>query len=380
MKTLNILLPFGQTSRRAFMRESFWWICGATAILLLGIYLAWEFWGELNATDPSATIRNISITLGAPIAIVLAVWRSRVAERQAETNEHRLSNDRYMKSSEMLGSNVLSVRLGGIYALKVLAEDQPEYHVQNVGLLCAFVRHPTQHMETTENRKDDLHAKIETESPPVRVDVQAAMEAIGFRSGEAIALERESGFKLSFEGATLRRLVLRRSSLSGAIFVAADLSNARLEGADLSETIFWDADLSNARLGGANLSKAWFHGAPHKGSLAQVGHEMNLALINLNRTVSGNVNLSNAWLNGANLREAHLDGANLSQSDLQDADLSGASLSRINLFGARIDGANLSHVIGLRQEQLDEARVFTDNPPNLKGAKDVLTGKTLIWC
>ena len=44
----------------------------------------------------------------------------------------------------MLGSGVLSVRLGGIYALERLAKEHPEeYHIQIMELLCSFVRHPT---------------------------------------------------------------------------------------------------------------------------------------------------------------------------------------------------------------------------------------------
>ena len=44
----------------------------------------------------------------------------------------------------MLGSEVLSVRLGGIYALQRLAEEEPkQYHVQIMRLFCAFVRNPT---------------------------------------------------------------------------------------------------------------------------------------------------------------------------------------------------------------------------------------------
>ena len=44
----------------------------------------------------------------------------------------------------MLGSEVLSVRLGGIYALQRLAEEWPDqYHIQIMRLFCAFVRLPT---------------------------------------------------------------------------------------------------------------------------------------------------------------------------------------------------------------------------------------------
>ena len=43
----------------------------------------------------------------------------------------------------MLGSELLSVRLGGIHALVRIAEEhRSEYHIQIMELLCAFVRHP----------------------------------------------------------------------------------------------------------------------------------------------------------------------------------------------------------------------------------------------
>ena len=55
-----------------------------------------------------------------------------------------LLHERYQKGAEMLGSELLSVRLGGIYALQRLAENHPgQYHIQIMHLFCAFVRHPT---------------------------------------------------------------------------------------------------------------------------------------------------------------------------------------------------------------------------------------------
>ena len=85
------------------------------------------------------------------IGLPLAIWRSTVAERQSatsqlqsETAQRGLLNERYQKGAEMLGSAVLAVRLGGIYALDRLAREHPEaYHLQIMNLLCAFVRNPT---------------------------------------------------------------------------------------------------------------------------------------------------------------------------------------------------------------------------------------------
>ena len=97
-------------------------------------------------------LRNVGLLVGGVFAFVFAGWRAWVAERQAnaarrqaETADRGLLNDRHQKAVEMLGSGVLTVRLGGIYALQGLAEQQPEgYYVPVMQQLCSFVRHPTE--------------------------------------------------------------------------------------------------------------------------------------------------------------------------------------------------------------------------------------------
>ena len=132
--------------------------------LLVGIWLTICFWGWLHPEAPttvsnSETLRNVGFLIGGALAFMFAAWRGWVAERQAdaaqrqaetalrqaETADRGLLNDRYQKAAEMLGSNVIAVRLGGIYALQGLAERHPEeYHVPVMQQLCSFVRHPTE--------------------------------------------------------------------------------------------------------------------------------------------------------------------------------------------------------------------------------------------
>ncbi|MDE0330255.1 MAG: hypothetical protein OXL41_00145 [Nitrospinae bacterium] len=122
------------------------------------IWWLWDWLRNIQAgyESPSTTIRNLGLFLAAPIALGLAVWRARVADRQAEaaqtqvaTSQGSLLNERYHKGAEMLGSEALSVRLGGIYALARLAREHPEeYHIQIIRLLCAFVRNPPPENDT----------------------------------------------------------------------------------------------------------------------------------------------------------------------------------------------------------------------------------------
>ena len=119
-------------------------------VIVLGLIVG--FWEWLSGGESgSTTVRNVVLVLAGVIALPLAVWRSVVADRQSRTAQQGLLNERYQKSGEMLGSDVLSVRLAGIYALQRLAAEHPDqYHIQVMRLFCAFLRMPTkdQSLET----------------------------------------------------------------------------------------------------------------------------------------------------------------------------------------------------------------------------------------
>ena len=128
-----------------FLRSSlFWFSLSAVVVLSVGLRLIWWQWDWLHAegsttVSNSETLRNVGLLLGGALAFVFAGWRAWVAERQAsaaqaqaataqaqadiaqqqvETAQQGLLNERYQRGAEMLGSPVLSVRLGGIYALR----------------------------------------------------------------------------------------------------------------------------------------------------------------------------------------------------------------------------------------------------------------------
>ena len=124
------------------------------AALSAGFGLAWWRWDWLQsggAESNGETLRTVSIVLGAAVALVFALWRSMVSERQskaaqrqADTAQRSLTRKRFQKGVEMIGSPVLAVRLGGIYALDHLAQEHPsEHHVHVMRVLCAFVRNPS---------------------------------------------------------------------------------------------------------------------------------------------------------------------------------------------------------------------------------------------
>ena len=296
----------------------------------------------------SITIRNIGLAIVAAVALLIAIWRGQVAQDQTEVSRQDLAvsrqdlavsrqdlavsrqillNERYQKGAEMLGSNVLAVRLGGIYALQQLAEDYPtEYHITVMKLFCAFARFPTK--DTEMNLALDVREERDEQMPVLRADVQDIMQAVGSRSETIISsLETGQHSLLYLRDANLSNLQIRDVNLSGAWLTYANLSCARLPGAKLVGARFRKADLSGARLRRADLSGAKFWGAK-------------------------------------------LSGANLSSANLSGADLCGVDA---------VSSADRVPVCGLTQTQLDRACAELGNPPKLGGVIDALTGKQLVW-
>ncbi|MDE0331625.1 MAG: pentapeptide repeat-containing protein [Nitrospinae bacterium] len=329
-------------------KHPIWYGIGLIALLsVLTWFLQncpWCLWVWLRETpngyeSGSTTVRNLGLILAGLIALPLTLWRIRVADSQAKaahqqvessqdqvaTSQRSLLNERYQKGAEMLGSEVLSVRLGGIFALARLAREHPmEYHVQIMRLFCAFVRNPIGDSEKGEEVTNEVESKSErgvrqktTKKPDLRSDIQEIMTAIGKRSDAQIEIELQEKYKLDLHKANLPN---------------ADLGSANLSYANLA-----DADLSGTSLVGADLSGGW---------------------------------LTNADLSNAELMRADLCNTRLIRAKLRGASLIAAKLFGTSLFMTDLSGARLSSVSGLTQEELDKACAEQENPPKLDSPYD----------
>ncbi len=298
------------------------------------------------------------------LAIVFAAWRGWVAERQsatarrqAETSQEQadtayrgLLNERYQRGAEMLGSEVLTVRMAGIYALQRLAEEHPEqYHIQIMRLLCSFVRNPP-----GEDESQGKGHVGETEVHRIREDVQAVMNVLGNRGESGVNLENlDSSFRLDFSFSDLRAAFLDGYKLDSANLRGANLSHSSMDDAQLHGAFLSGADVSRASLMGTNLSRARLWGT----------------------------NFTESMLYNADLSWAYVVEANFSQATLLTADLSATRLQDVNFSDAILKDANLSNadlvltwsafdetlaVHKLTQEQLDEARCDPHSPPNIQ--------------
>lgn len=324
-----------------------WWIPLVVAVLAGGILLSWDFWSDLHRDNESlsATIRNLGLVIGGVTAILLALWRSLVAAVQTETAQQGLRNERYQKGAEMLGSDVLSVRLGGIYTLQRLAHEHPErYHVQIMRLFCAFVRHPIRD-ERIERSEDE---KIRGgQRRPIREDVQAILDIIFARDEQVIAIERRDDYRLDLSDAMLQGVVIDGANLSNALLVRANLSGgwirnsnlsgAILDGGKMHKTNFGaKANLQGSRLIGAILTEAEFY----------------------------EVNASSANFSGVRFSDAQLYMVDFGKAIFSTADLSGTLFTK---------------VYNLTAEQLVHTGADQVKPPGFIDVVDAETNKPLVW-
>ncbi len=341
--------------RRGELRD--WWSrlwvwLTLLVLLAIAVVLVVCFWEDIrhwayDDTMPNGdTLRSLVLAFAAVIGLTLAIWRSFVANRQAEianrqaetankqakaanrqagTSELGLRNERYQKGAEMLGSDMLAICLGGIHALARLAREHPEeHHVGIMELLCAFVRHPTKTKaeSETDSAKQRLQEKkrVFTGTTNIKAEIKAGdaeaaekncppyVGAAAKAVGECRRLLSDEGRLKDIEGDLILNLI--GATLEGAILKDANLEGAILFGANLEGAILFGAHLEYATLFRANLEGAGLHGAHLTGAHLEYA------------------TLFRANLKGAGLHGADLEGAGLHGADLEGAGLHGADLHR----------------------------------------------------
>ena len=309
----------------------------AVTVSAITIGLSFAFWDWLTGytlgiplseiEPPSTTVRNIVLGLAAVIALLVAVWRGWVADRQATIADRRATiadgqwqNERYLASARMLESPSMAVRLGAIYQLRQIAHENPErFHIPVMDLICAFIRTPPESIGVPGSGNIGLFSHVPK-------DLAAALEAFSERGQlERKAIEKETGFWMDLSGACL----------SGADLMVLDFSGVRLS----------DVDFTGAVLHGTDLSSSY---------------------------------MPNVILIDAELLDVDLRGADMSFSLLFGADFTNAKFENASLDYAEFlsDG---DFATGLTQAQIDDALATAGAEPNLEGLFDSETGQPLVW-
>ena len=259
------------------------------ALALLGACVALTvcFWGwlrsggEVEAAN-SETLQNVGLMTAGFLALIFAAWRAQVAGRQAgaaqqqaKTAERGVLNDNYRRATEMLGSDVHAVRMGGINSLQDLAEQYPDlYHIRVIRQLCLFVRHPHEFegqpitfigdLELGEaygaSNAQDYVAAGTVEMWAIREDIQAAVDSITACHAGNLDVETRRNYWIDLHGADLRGVDLSDRDLSRAPecdeWAPFNHSMIKTMWTDMRGVKLHHASLIGTNLTGVNLSHA----------------------------------------------------------------------------------------------------------------------------
>ncbi len=366
---------------RAVKSLGFWFGVSVVVVISLGVVLSVAYWdwlqGGTEHTGNAAAVRNISLVVGGMVAILIALWRSLAAERQAtaakrqsEIGERVYLYERYRQAASMLGDNELPVRLAGIYALERVAEDHPDqFRLEAIKLLVEFVRTPP---ELNYPQPKVWDGWLQLERPATSKDVQVAMTAIAeMRRIDAIQNKREPvwldlhdaqlcGVELNMP---LQGVNLQNANLMFANLAHRDLTGAQLQWANCRQALLEDADLSGAEMSDADFSGVQARKCKFRGATMP-----------------------------AKMVDADLEEADMTEAVFPNTDLTGADLGAANLTGAELHGRVYwidragkheaeDNAVRITQEQLDEAVADPDRPPKLsiRPVGDAESGIRLVW-
>lgn len=305
--------------------------------------------GWLGFKDSSAALTSL-VAIG---SLVLSTATLLITNNQnARQNELSLKaqiSDRYAKSIVQLASEKADVRIGAVYSLRNIAQDDGDYKEQVVRTLAAFVVRNSMHKPCPVLERGSM----------LDTDAETALQAIGELPLVSIAdlAQRRSfgafvddlftrhGDANCWMGIRLARVVFRGYSFSamdptanppdqGTSFDGAMLDDADFTAAWLSRASFRGASLNNVNFTGANLTESDLRSDVTNVRFTNadlVGANMcGLAL----NSYAGSVDLSGARMYGANLSGAHLEGTDLSKAFLHGVILDGASWDRTTTWPA----------------------------------------------
>ena len=142
---LRLLAGWLERGLRAGLSHAESRLAVVTVVALIGVAIVAVF-----TWNSSAEVRNFGLIVAAMIALPLAIWRSRVGERQAEaarrqaeTAHREMLDARFQHALEMLASPDLALWLIARRALQRLAAEYPdEYEGQVEEVLDILEQHP----------------------------------------------------------------------------------------------------------------------------------------------------------------------------------------------------------------------------------------------
>jgi uncharacterized protein YjbI with pentapeptide repeats len=281
-----------------------WWMLAAVAAVVIGasvaiILLLTIASGAKPGTDRAnarldavRTGLAVGAGIGAATGLILAFRRQHHQEIATDLTDRDATERRitelYTKAVEQLGSDKAAVRLGGLYALERLAQDNPAHRQTIVNVICAYLRMPFS--PTAPADKPELEAPEEPGEPDPETETRT--DAIGDTwSQERDTWQQERQVRLTAQRILGEHLRDDRAKdqhpanppsrrlwanihldLSGATLIDLDLRSCVMAAVDFSQatfsglTVFGSATFDgSAMFGSATFDVASFDSATFRG-------------------------------------------------------------------------------------------------------------------
>lgn len=121
MRRLRAAADWPERALRALLWRLEARLAVTTVALLAVIAVVAVFWW-----DSSDEVRNFGLLAGGVVAVALAIWRSRVAERQAATAEAARLDAQFELGLRMLQDERESIQIDGMSVLRRLFAEYPD--------------------------------------------------------------------------------------------------------------------------------------------------------------------------------------------------------------------------------------------------------------
>ncbi|MFB7088543.1 pentapeptide repeat-containing protein [Streptomyces sp. NPDC056296] len=304
-------------------------VLGVVFVVLPTVVVEHDLAGAgVTAQDRLKAVNDVRTTLLQVLAglVVLfgayATWRQvRVSQETLRATQEGYVTDRFSRAVDQLGGDKLDVRIGGLHALRRIAEQSARDRDAIISIQAAYLR---THLPWPPAGAGSPAADVainDMAPPETRVaDAQVALTGLG----SLCRHREESWVNLSFTD-------LRRADCDGLWFPEVNFDRACMEAAGL-----YHANLTQASLVSVNLR--------HADLTTAILRRVRCVLTDLRGAKMVETDLRDADftetdLRETNLRKADARGAVFHRADLRLTDLRGTDLSTADLAGARLTGA-----------------------------------------
>ena len=175
---------------------------------------------------------------GAAVGLMLAFRRQHHQEVATDLTDRDATERRitelYTKAVEQLGNDKAPVRLGGLYALERLAQDNPAHRQTIVNVICAYLRMPFS--PAAPASKPESRPPKPRQSPPLRLKRALSRRRTNWQQERQVRLtaQRILAEHLRDDRAKISAPPILRASVSG-------LTSASISPAPLSSTSTFEA-------------------------------------------------------------------------------------------------------------------------------------------